>query len=87
MHSGYPVMLHQYHVRTIADVSRMFSKGSWGAIHELGHNQQRDVWGKLRGWEMRPYTTEATCNLWSIYVHEQVCWVLQISAELSRLFT
>lgn len=40
--------------------------GMWGPIHELGHNQQRACW------EFPPHTTEGTCNLWSVYVHEHV---------------
>uniref|UniRef100_A0A3Q2Y386 TRPM8 channel-associated factor homolog n=1 Tax=Hippocampus comes TaxID=109280 RepID=A0A3Q2Y386_HIPCM len=31
-----------------------------------GHNQQRDPW------EFRPHTTECTCNIWSVYIHEEV---------------
>ena len=42
------------------------TRGLWGFIHELGHNQQRGCW------EFRPNTTECTCNLWSVYVHEEV---------------
>lgn len=37
----------------------------WGPIHELGHNQQR------RLWEFSPNTRESTCNLWSVYMHEE----------------
>ncbi|XP_048872273.1 TRPM8 channel-associated factor homolog [Brienomyrus brachyistius] len=66
MHSGYPVMLHLKSVREIAQVEYMRSEGMWGPIHELGHNQQRDMW------EFPPHTTEATCNLWSVYIHETV---------------
>lgn len=38
----------------------------WGPIHELGHNQQRGCW------EFPSHTTECTCNLWSVYVYEEV---------------
>ena len=41
-------------------------KNLWGFIHELGHNQQRGCW------EFKPNTTECTCNLWSVYVNEEV---------------
>lgn len=49
----------------LVDVESM-RRGMWGPIHELGHNQQRSCW------EFPPHTTEGTCNLWSVYVHEQV---------------
>ncbi|MBN3292253.1 TCAF factor, partial [Polypterus senegalus] len=66
MHSGYPVMLHLESVRDITDVQFMRNNPIWGPIHELGHNQQRNVW------EFPPHTTEATCNLWSVYIHEKI---------------
>lgn len=66
MHSGYPVMLHLDSVKEIAQLTYMRSEGMWGPIHELGHNQQRDIW------EFPPHTTEATNNLWSVYIHETV---------------
>ncbi|MBN3295089.1 TCAF2 factor, partial [Amia calva] len=66
MHSGYPVMIHLGSVREIAQFEFMRSNGIWGPIHELGHNQQRALW------EIHPHTTEATCNLWSVYIHENV---------------
>ncbi|XP_059963987.1 TRPM8 channel-associated factor 2 isoform X2 [Mesoplodon densirostris] len=66
MHSGYPIMCHLQSVKELISEMGMRSRGLWGAIHELGHNQQR------HGWEFPPHTTEATCNLWSVYVHETV---------------
>lgn len=51
------------------------TRGIWGAIHELGHNQQRSVW------EFPPHTTECTCNLWSVYVHEEVLGVNRAKAH------
>ncbi|KAH0616311.1 hypothetical protein JD844_027338 [Phrynosoma platyrhinos] len=66
MHAGYPVMLHLESVQEMTDVQSIRDKGLWGPIHELGHNQQRS------GWEFPPHTTEATCNLWSVYVNETV---------------
>lgn len=47
-------------------MKHMKTTGLWGPIHELGHNQQQQAW------EFPPHTTEATCNLWSVYVHEEV---------------
>ncbi|NXE96198.1 TCAF2 factor, partial [Menura novaehollandiae] len=66
MHAGYPIMGHLDSVKEMLDVKHMQTTGLWGPIHELGHNQQQQAW------EFPPHTTEATCNLWSVYVHEEV---------------
>uniref|UniRef100_A0A3Q2FYT3 TRPM8 channel-associated factor homolog n=1 Tax=Cyprinodon variegatus TaxID=28743 RepID=A0A3Q2FYT3_CYPVA len=66
MHAGYPVMAHKGSAEALINVKNAKTKGMWGAIHELGHNQQRGCW------EFPSHTTEATCNLWSVYVHENV---------------
>ncbi|XP_072003755.1 TRPM8 channel-associated factor homolog [Engystomops pustulosus] len=65
MHAGYPIMCQLPTAPTLVSVEKI-KNGQWGATHELGHNQQRGVW------ELPPHTTEATCNLWSVYVHETV---------------
>ncbi|KAG8576481.1 hypothetical protein GDO81_009878 [Engystomops pustulosus] len=66
MHAGYPIMCHLPSATPITGLQCMKKDGIWGPIHELGHNQQQ------RAWEFPPNTTEATCNLWSVYVHENV---------------
>uniref|UniRef100_A0A8C3FJL7 Peptidase M60 domain-containing protein n=1 Tax=Chrysemys picta bellii TaxID=8478 RepID=A0A8C3FJL7_CHRPI len=66
MHAGYPIMCNLDSVKELVNMEHMQENGLWGPIHELGHNQQR------AGWEFPPHTTEATCNLWSVYVHEKV---------------
>ncbi|KAK7882827.1 hypothetical protein WMY93_029001 [Mugilogobius chulae] len=66
MHAGYPVMAFRAPAATIVDVNYTKTKPIWGVIHELGHNQQR------ASWEFPDHTTECTCNLWSLYVHETV---------------
>ncbi|NXL90449.1 TCAF factor, partial [Alectura lathami] len=66
MHAGYPIMLHLKAVAELVDVQSLQANGLWGPIHELGHNQQQPKW------EFPPHTTEATCNLWSVYVNETV---------------
>uniref|UniRef100_A0A3B5AK50 Peptidase M60 domain-containing protein n=1 Tax=Stegastes partitus TaxID=144197 RepID=A0A3B5AK50_9TELE len=66
MHAGYPIMAHSTSAAELVSADNARTKGIWGPIHELGHNQQRACW------EFPPNTTECTCNLWSIYVHEQV---------------
>ncbi|XP_030599420.1 TRPM8 channel-associated factor homolog isoform X2 [Archocentrus centrarchus] len=73
MHAGYPIMAH---IPTAADVVGV-KKGKklWGSIHELGHNQQRGCW------EFPSHTTECTCNLWSVYVHEEVLGINRAQAH------
>ncbi|CAL9684480.1 unnamed protein product [Knipowitschia caucasica] len=66
MHAGYPIMAHKAPAAEMVSVKHATTQGLWGSIHELGHNQQRGCW------EFPPHTTEATCNLWSVYVHDTV---------------
>uniref|UniRef100_F6V8T6 Peptidase M60 domain-containing protein n=1 Tax=Callithrix jacchus TaxID=9483 RepID=F6V8T6_CALJA len=75
MHSGYPIMCRLESVQELINETSMRSRGLWGPIHELGHNQQQD------GWEFRPHTTEATCNLWSVYVNETVLGIPRSKAH------
>uniref|UniRef100_A0A8I3WG06 TRPM8 channel associated factor 1 n=1 Tax=Callithrix jacchus TaxID=9483 RepID=A0A8I3WG06_CALJA len=75
MHSGYPIMCRLESVQELINETSMRSQGLWGPIHELGHNQQQD------GWEFYPHTTEATCNLWSVYVHETVLGIPRAKAH------
>ncbi|XP_037370968.1 TRPM8 channel-associated factor 2-like [Talpa occidentalis] len=75
MHSGYPIMCHLQSAQELLSETDMRSKGLWGPIHELGHNQQQ------HGWEFPPHTTEATCNLWSVYVHETVLGIPRAQAH------
>ncbi|XP_054420537.1 TRPM8 channel-associated factor 2-like [Pteronotus mesoamericanus] len=75
MHAGYPIMCHLDSVQELICVTNMKSRGLWGPIHELGHNQQR------HGWEFPQHTTEATCNLWSVYVHETVLGIPRAQAH------
>uniref|UniRef100_A0A3Q2W7T5 TRPM8 channel-associated factor homolog n=1 Tax=Haplochromis burtoni TaxID=8153 RepID=A0A3Q2W7T5_HAPBU len=73
MHSGYPIMAHHASAAEVVDVKK--GKELWGPIHELGHNQQRSCW------EFRPHTTECTCNLWSVYVNEEVLGINRAQAH------
>uniref|UniRef100_A0A8C2WV06 Peptidase M60 domain-containing protein n=1 Tax=Cyclopterus lumpus TaxID=8103 RepID=A0A8C2WV06_CYCLU len=75
MHAGYPIMTHQSTAAELVNVHHVRSKGLWGPIHELGHNQQRGCW------EFPPNTTECTCNLWSVYVHEEVLGIDRAKAD------
>ncbi len=65
MHSGYPIMAHDVSAPDLLDTQHLLDNGDWGAFHELGHNHQLSSW-------LLPGTTEASVNLWSVYVYEQV---------------
>ncbi|XP_010896982.4 TRPM8 channel-associated factor homolog [Esox lucius] len=75
MHAGYPVMMQSDVAWALVDPLAIRSSGIWGPIHELGHNQQRAAW------EFPSHTTECTCNLWSVYVHEEVLGVKREQAH------
>ncbi|XP_030253320.1 TRPM8 channel-associated factor homolog [Sparus aurata] len=75
MHAGYPVMIHETAADELVNVNNARTNGIWGPIHELGHNQQRCCW------EFPPNTTECTCNLWALYVHEEVLGVSRTQAQ------
>lgn len=68
-------MMHSSSAAELVNPYNARTSGLWGAIHELGHNQQRAVW------EFPPHTTECTCNLWSVYVHETVLGVNRATAH------
>jgi hypothetical protein len=85
MHSGYPFMAHLASVSSVVDLDHMNTSGDWGMFHELGHNHQ---WMP----STLPGTTEATCNLYSVYLMEDLVGVelgqghgaLQNSSRISR---
>ncbi|XP_040902035.1 TRPM8 channel-associated factor homolog [Toxotes jaculatrix] len=81
MHSGYPVMMHSSIAAELVKPGDARKQGLWGEIHELGHNQQRSCW------EFPPHTSEATCNLWSVYVHEEVLGLNRAQAHPSLTLT
>ncbi|KAA8593794.1 hypothetical protein FQN60_004628 [Etheostoma spectabile] len=81
MHSGYPVMIHTESANELVRPGDARTKGLWGEIHELGHNQQRACW------EFPPHTTDCTCNLWSVYVHEEVLGLKREKAHPSMTST
>jgi hypothetical protein len=68
LHSGYPVMGQFEHGEMAVDVATLRAEGNWGFFHELGHNHQKGAW-------LLPGTTETTCNLWSVYLMEQLVGV------------
>jgi hypothetical protein len=65
MHSGYPIMAHDVSAPDLLGSLHLIENGDWGAFHELGHNHQLSSW-------LLPGTTEASVNLWSVYVYEEV---------------
>ncbi|KAI3354546.1 hypothetical protein L3Q82_019053, partial [Scortum barcoo] len=75
MHAGYPIMTHRSTAAELVSTDHIRGTGLWGPIHELGHNQQRGCW------EFPPQTTECTCNLWSVYVHEEVFGIPREKAD------
>ncbi|XP_037632034.1 TRPM8 channel-associated factor homolog isoform X2 [Sebastes umbrosus] len=75
MHAGYPIMAQKATAADLVNADGARKKGIWGFIHELGHNQQRGCW------EFPPHTTECTCNLWSVYVHEEVLGIDRAKAH------
>ncbi|KAM5172062.1 uncharacterized protein ACMZJ9_004915 [Mantella aurantiaca] len=69
LHAGYPIMCHIESTKDListTDLWRSLETDLWGPAHELGHNQQKS------NWEFSPNTTEATCNLWSVYICETI---------------
>uniref|UniRef100_A0A3Q2PP45 TRPM8 channel-associated factor homolog n=1 Tax=Fundulus heteroclitus TaxID=8078 RepID=A0A3Q2PP45_FUNHE len=77
MHAGYPIMMKSSIGAELFKPEDARTKGLWGETHELGHNRQRSCW------EFPPHTTEATCNLWSVYVHEEVLGLNRAKAHPS----
>ena len=65
MHSGYPIMTHLDAVDDMVGVTRL-REGTWGLLHELGHNHQEGDW-TFGG------TVEVTCNLFSLHAIDTIC--------------
>ena len=65
MHSGYPFMAHVASVDGVVNGTYMYQNGDWGMFHELGHNHQ---WMA----STLPGNTEATCNLFSVRLMEDL---------------
>ncbi len=65
MHSGYPIMTHLDAANDMVSFERL-SKGTWGLLHELGHNHQQADW-TFEG------TGEVTCNLFALHAIDTIC--------------
>ncbi|MDX2130707.1 MAG: M60 family metallopeptidase [Planctomycetota bacterium] len=65
MHSGYPIMTHLDAVDDMTVLATLRA-GSWGLLHELGHNHQEGDW-TFEG------TGEVTCNLFALHAIDTIC--------------
>lgn len=65
MHAGYPIMTHLDAAADMTQLDRL-RRGSWGLLHELGHNHQSPDW-TFDG------TGEVTCNLFALHAIDTVC--------------
>lgn len=65
MHSGYPIMTHLDAADDMTQLEKL-SRGSWGLLHELGHNHQEGDW-TFAG------TGEVTCNLFALHAIDTIC--------------
>ncbi|WP_437929881.1 M60 family metallopeptidase [Sorangium sp. So ce291] len=77
MHSGYPIMAGLDVQNDLVSLSRLMA-GSWGPLHELGHNHQWDPWAL-------PGSIEASVNLWSVYAFEKVLGIPRGNAMPDRV--
>uniref|UniRef100_A0A667XYW2 Peptidase M60 domain-containing protein n=1 Tax=Myripristis murdjan TaxID=586833 RepID=A0A667XYW2_9TELE len=75
MHAGYPIMMYSSVADSLVNPEKIGHVGIWGHSYVLGCNQQRACW------EFPPHTTECTCNLWSVYVHEEVLGINRAKAH------
>jgi enhancin-like peptidase M60 family/peptidase M60-like protein len=77
MHAGYPIMTHLDAAEGMARFEVLSKAGNytWGLFHELGHNHQESEW-TFGG------TGEVTCNLFTLYVLQEVCGVERPRAAL-----
>lgn len=65
MHSGYPIMTHLDAAAFMTSLDTL-KAGSWGLLHELGHNHQVGDW-TFEG------TGEVTCNLFALHAIDTIC--------------
>lgn len=65
MHSGYPIMTHLDAADEMVSLAKL-KAGTWGLLHELGHNHQESDW-TFDG------TGEVTVNLFSLHAIDTIC--------------
>lgn len=64
--TGYPIMAQVDLMSELIDEKTIRSSGSWNVFHILGHRHQH------AGWQFPLHGTAADCNLWNVYLHEEV---------------
>ena len=73
LHAGYPIQGPVAAANELVDFQGLLERGSWGWLHELGHEAQRRP-DKSWGW-VNPYTfdgsVEVTVNIFTSYVFDQ----------------
>lgn len=75
LHAGQPVAAPiGSAVETAITPELMHSPRAWGFLHELGHVHQDAAWNL-------PGSVEASCNLWSVYVSEELLGVPRAEAH------
>ncbi|XP_072508556.1 TRPM8 channel-associated factor 2-like isoform X3 [Notamacropus eugenii] len=89
MHSGYPIMCHKKSAEEMVTVEKIRSNGLWGPIHELGHNQQRQL-QEAFGWEpfIQLFTQYQTLSgVPKDNVGKMNLWVKKFSHQVQRNLT
>ena len=67
LHSGYPMMAYLDLVPELLSADGLRRSGTWGLIHEIGHNHQLDGWTPSA-------TVQTGCNFFSLYVNQNVIY-------------
>lgn len=65
MHSGYPMMSTLDDLPELVNATRLRQHGTWGLIHEIGHNHQWRSWTTAS-------MVDTSCNWFALYVNEKV---------------
>lgn len=77
LHAGQPIAGHTGRtVETALNPDLLRTPRSWGFLHELGHVHQDAAWNL-------PGSVEASCNLWSVYISEELLGVPRAEAHRS----
>jgi len=75
LHAGQPIAAHTGRAAETALSPDLLREGrAWGFLHELGHVHQDAAWNL-------PGSVEASCNLWSVYVSEELLGVPRAEAH------
>ncbi|HNI99699.1 MAG TPA: M60 family metallopeptidase, partial [Leptospiraceae bacterium] len=78
MHSGNPIMTWMDQEEIVLGLDgKLFTEGSWGHFHEIGHNMQRGEW-TFEG------TTEVTTNIFTLYNMEKMIKIAPIDNQILK---